>query len=268
MWKGTWDFITATSKVVYDKTADYSSEYAQYLSWYQLEAQAEQEELNEDLDKLDNHNLDNQNTDNIVDEEKMDKIKESDTFDNYNQIIKVEKYSKESEASRILPEVGKWTEYSYFFSEPSHIIDNIYLGSAYNAASYDTLKKLNITTIINVTKEISNYYPDDFDYIKYNLYDNNEHSILEHLDDAYKKIKKHQQNKEGNILVHCYMGRSRSASVVLYYIMRNQVHDNGEPYTFDDALEYTKIKRPIINPTFRFTKDLAKSVMHINKNKS
>ncbi|AYV79687.1 MAG: hypothetical protein Faunusvirus38_1, partial [Faunusvirus sp.] len=35
--------------------------------------------------------------------------------------------------------------------EPTYIIDNLYIGSAVNAASYDELKRLNIQIIMNVT---------------------------------------------------------------------------------------------------------------------
>ena len=41
-------------------------------------------------------------------------------------------------------------------------------GSAYNAASYYDLKEKNIKMILNVTSEISEYYPDDFEY--HNIY--------------------------------------------------------------------------------------------------
>ncbi len=60
------------------------------------------------------------------------------------------------------------------------------------------------------------------------------------------------------------MGRSRSASVVLYYLMRTQKNDDGTPFSFDDALKFLQDKRPIVNPTFRFTKDLAKSMIGKN----
>ena len=35
-------------------------------------------------------------------------------------------------------------------------------------------------------------------------------------------------------------------------------------YTFDEALNFVKQKRPIVNPTFRLTKDLACSIMDSN----
>ena len=135
------------------------------------------------------------------------------------------------------------------------------MGSAFNAASYYDLKRNNIKVILNVTKEISTYYPDDFKYFNYNIYDNNIESIEDYLEKAYQDIKKYQQEYDGNILVHCYMGASRSATVVLYYLMKEMKNESGLPVTHTEALEYLKSKRPVVNPTHRFTKDLGKSIM-------
>ena len=103
-------------------------------------------------------------------------------------------------------------------------------------------------------------------YVNYDIYDNNKDSISEHLGDAYQSIKKIQENtnkeeKESNILIHCYMGSSRSASLVLYYLMKNGTNSQGTLMTHEEALNFLKNKRPIINPTFRLTKDLARSIM-------
>lgn len=230
MWR-LWNNVTAGSKVFYDKTSDY---FNYYTSWGD-------EEMEKDI------------------VEKLESLQQ-DKIDDYNSVITVDKYNKEDNGTRLMPEVSYYEAFSYFWDNPTHVVDNIYLGSAYNAAYYDTLTEFNIKVIINVTKEISNYYPDNFIYIKYNLYDNNKHSIEKYLEKAYNDIKYHQENTEGNILIHCYMGASRSASVVIYYLMRTKKRDDGTPYTFDDALKFLKEKRPIVNPTFRFTKDLAKSI--------
>lgn len=186
---------------------------------------------------------------------------EEDCLSNYDKLIKITKYEDENKSKRILKEVGLYEEYGYFFSDPSHVVDNIYLGSAQNASNYDTLKKYDIGLIMNVTKEISEWFPKDFKYVRYDLKDNNEHSISEYLDQAYNDIIEYQKNHHGNILIHCFMGRSRSASVVLYYLMKTKKNEDGTSFTFDDALEFLKEKRPIVNPTFRFAKDLAKSLI-------
>ncbi len=231
MWKA-FDYVVAGgkhmyagSKVAYDKTVDFLS-------------------LNNSTDEEDKE----------IDENTCDEMQD------YNTLLKVENYNSEKGNKRIFPDISYYDQINMFFGNPTHIVDNIYLGSAFNAASYSTLKDFNIKVIFNITKEISNYYPKDFIYYKCNIYDNNKHSISTFLEKIYQEIRHHQQKTEGNILVHCYMGASRSASAVLYYIMKTQKNSSGEYLQFDEALSFIKEKRQI-NPTFRFTKDLAKSIL-------
>ena len=228
MWKFV-DYINAGSKVVYDKTTDYMT----YYTGLQNE----------------------ENQDNIS----SSSINLEDKIDEYDTDLEIKKYNNEECNKRLYPHLSLWDEYAVFFGPPTHIIDNLYLGSAFNAASYDVLKDLDIRVILNITKEIRNYYDEEFEYIRCDLYDNNQQSIAKYLERAYNEIINHQNNTGGNILVHCFMGASRSASVIIYYIMKKKKKDDGTPYTFDDALEYLRQKRPIVNPTFRFTKDLARS---------
>ena len=143
-----------------------------------------------------------------------------------------------------------------WFSEPTHIVDNIYLGSAYNAASYYSLKEKDIKLILNITNSISKYYPDSFDYIKYELNDNNNDSISNYLVSSYIDIKGYQNRfPNNNILIHCFAGASRSASVVLYYLIKENRKKNPD-YSLDDALDFLKKKRIIINPTYKFFKEI------------
>lgn len=57
------------------------------------------------------------------------------------------------------------------------------------------------------------------------------------------------------------MGASRSASIVIYYLMKTQKNPDGSCFTFDNAFQYLREKRCTVNPTFRLTKDLASSIM-------
>lgn len=183
-----------------------------------------------------------------------------DSILDYKDVINVELYENEDQSMRIYPPSGIYNEYSTFWGNATKVVDNIYLGSAFNAASYSTLKKLNIKVILNATTEISNYFESDFIYLRYELYDNNKNRIRGYLEKSFNDIRYHQENTDGNILIHCFMGASRSASIVLYYLMRTQFNDDGSRYTFDDAMAFLKNKRLIVNPTFRLTKDLANSV--------
>ena len=160
--------------------------------------------------------------------------------------------NKKCNKKRLFDQVPILDQINTFFSKPTHIIDNIYVGSAFNASHYNTLQDLDIGLIINITSEISNQYPDKIKYKKYPLYDNNKQSIKTHLENAYKNIIKYQSNNiDKNILVHCFMGASRSVSVIIYYLMCK--HN----YSVHDAIIFIKKKREIINPTLLFYNELS-----------
>lgn len=218
------EHISAVMKVSYAKTADYVSYYLGYGDTSDVPQNRTDDEIHE-----------------------------------FNEVLQIEKYEDEKQSRRLYQELTFLNRYTVYFGPPTHVIDNIYLGSAHNAAMLTDLQDLNIKAVINVTKEIPNFFPECFQYIRYNLYDNNQHSIEKYLEDGYRQILNHRDNTEGNILIHCYMGASRSASLVIYYLMKTMKHADGNSFTFDDALQFIKKKRAIVNPTFRFTKDLAKS---------
>lgn len=141
---------------------------------------------------------------------------------------------------------------SFITSPPVHIIDNIFLSGAHGAANYSVLKNLDIKTIINVTKEIQNYYPDDFKYYKYEILDNDNAEIEEYIMDIMKII----DSTNGNILIHCFLGKSRSASVVIYYLM------SRHNMSLDEAVTFVKKKRDI-NPNKRFI-DILKKMKRVD----
>ena len=264
------NILTAVARVAYDKAYDYIT---YYTAWDYNEDNCNNiitDISGVDIDTIIENDLNNLNDEDInnINNTTSEPTSLNDSILDYQDIIDVTKYTDETQNKRILPEISFFSQYSTFLDNPTHIIDNIYLGSAYNAANYDILKEHNITVIFNVTNEIRDYFPDEFTYVRYKLYDNNKERIKSHVHDAYEKIKYHQQNTEGNIFIHCYMGKSRSATIVLFYIMKTMKHSDGSAYSFDDALEFLKSKRPIVNPTFRFTKDIAQSVIKSNKSQN
>jgi len=151
---------------------------------------------------------------------------------------------------RIFLKVPMVTQVKTFLSPPTYIVNGIYLGSAFNASNKELLDYYNIKYIINVTNEISNYYPEDITYVNYKIYDNNKDKISDFLDDSYIKLKEFINNNNGNILVHCFMGASRSATVVAHYLIKEF---NLSP---ELAIINLKEKRITINLTNRFYNDL------------
>ena len=150
---------------------------------------------------------------------------------------------------------------SIFFKNPDFIIDNIYLGNGYNAANYDLLKKKDIKLVINITEELSNYFTNEFDYLQIKILDNDNNFITPHLDIFFNKIDSFNKKKDGNILIHCYMGSSRSVSFVIAYLMKYHKKNYDEAYNFLNA------KRENININIKFIHEIINYFDNINYNK-
>jgi protein-tyrosine phosphatase len=148
---------------------------------------------------------------------------------------------------RIEPKLPWYTQYSYFYSEADEIIEHLYLGSSFNAYSLTDIKNKNINVILNITEEIDNFYEYDksITYYRFSIKDNNEDDISEILEKSYEIIDEHITNGN-NILVHCYMGASRSASVIIYYLMKKF------NWNYEDALLFVSNKRKLVNLSQKF----------------
>jgi atypical dual specificity phosphatase len=141
--------------------------------------------------------------------------------------------------------------------DPTNIIDNIYLGNGYNASNYICLKKLKIGLIVNITCEIPNYYETEFEYMNIKILDHNGCKIGKFFDDFYDKLIAWQtKNKEKpldqrkNILIHCFMGSSRSATLSCAYLIKKY----GK--SVQESLDFVREKRPVVNVNNTFIGDL------------
>lgn len=158
-----------------------------------------------------------------------------------------------TETPRINPILPFYKQYYSFFSESSKIIDNLYLGSSFNAYSLTELNDKKVNVIINITDDIDNFFADDsnFTYYKFPIKDNNEDDITDILNHTFNIIKYHL-NKGDCILVHCFMGASRSASVIIHYLMKTN------NISYDRALQYVIEKRNVVNLSELFELTLRK----------
>ena len=158
-----------------------------------------------------------------------------------------------TETVRLDPTVthGALDNVCLLFTPPTHVIDNIYIGNSLNASNYYELEDNNITHVVNVSEEISNYFPDDIKYMRIPVSDTNDASLERYFPDALKFIGNVDPFSGGeNVLVHCFMGSSRSATIVVLYLMRN--HD----MTFSEAYTYLKSRRPVVNMNITFADEL------------
>ena len=133
----------------------------------------------------------------------------------------------------------------------SKITNRIFLGNHLDAKNGDFLKRNNIQMVINVAVEVPKpNYPFPMLYYKFNLNDIPEQSLYPYIHIIYKLINDFITNNDGNILIHCYAGISRSTSLLIAYLMLKY----NVPY--EEAYDFVKLKRPIINPNTGFVKQL------------
>ena len=134
------------------------------------------------------------------------------------------------------------------FNDLDEITDNLYLGNLASAENIEELKKKGIKKVLSVL--------DSFAWPKYKESDNINHkaisisdlenqNIIQYFGECLNFIKGNDK-----ILVHCAVGASRSASIVIAYIMWTK------KMLYKEAFEFVHKKRNIICPNFGFVDQL------------
>ncbi|KRX05885.1 hypothetical protein PPERSA_03822 [Pseudocohnilembus persalinus] len=137
-------------------------------------------------------------------------------------------------------------------SHSSQILEWLYLGAERNANNHKELTvRTNINMILNTATEVQNYYPEQFEYMKIDLFDSVSQDLLPYFEQGIEYIKTAKDNNK-RILVHCIQGISRSASFVLAYLMKH------EKMTLKEAFQLVKSKRSIARPNPKFVESLLK----------
>ncbi|CAJ1063793.1 protein phosphatase Slingshot homolog 2b isoform X2 [Xyrichtys novacula] len=132
---------------------------------------------------------------------------------------------------------------------PTEIFDHVFLGSEWNASNLEELQKSGVQYILNVTREIDNFFPGVFEYHNIRVYDEEATDLLAYWNDTYKFISR--AKKAGSkCLVHCKMGISRSAATVIAYAMKEHGWD------LKKAFDYVKERRTVTKPNPSFMRQL------------
>ena len=127
-----------------------------------------------------------------------------------------------------------------------YICNNIFLGDSIVASNETYLKENNISAVVNCAKDfISNY--NEIKFLELSLYDDTIELIIPKFEVAYKFIKEYSDN---NILIHCLQGKSRSVSLVVFYLMKEKGWD------YDTCIKFIKERRPSISPNIGFVEQL------------
>ncbi len=133
---------------------------------------------------------------------------------------------------------------------PFEILPHMYLSCRKGASNREGLELNNISRILNVTTEDSEYeHLEGFTYHQIAVEDKHEVNMLDCLPRAFAFIDEAKAANE-KVLVHCHAGMSRSVTVVLAYLMK------FEGFTLNNAYDYVKQKKSNISPNFSFMEQL------------
>lgn len=140
----------------------------------------------------------------------------------------------------------------YGTSIPDKIIDVLYLGDRLAASNKEWLREHGVTHIINIAAiSCSCFYPGVFKYLSIPIYDTVSQDIGQFFPACTRFIKK-AIRQGGKVLVHCEAGRSRSATIILQYLI------SEERYTLKEAYKLVKRARIIVMPNITFFAQLRK----------
>ena len=133
--------------------------------------------------------------------------------------------------------------------EANEIIDGIYLGNINSSYDIEKLQEIGITHIISVLAGFIPPYPNEFKYLQLNALDTTNTDLSNKFEIANNFIDDAFEN-EGKVLIHCMAGRSRSATILLAYMIKSF------GMTTENALNSVLLKRSIVEPNNYFKKQL------------
>tara|TARA_B100001758_G_C18148758_1_gene472899 strand:- start:23 stop:607 length:585 start_codon:yes stop_codon:yes gene_type:complete len=131
-----------------------------------------------------------------------------------------------------------------FFQEPNLIIEDLYLGSGYHAAQWEWLEDNNIKNIVNVALEVPNFFTDDLSYLECQSIKDDGLESFDSLDNIIDSIHNCLEKKE-KVYIHCLVGRSRSATIIIAYLMKYK------NMALLEAVHFVREKREVVNPSLK-----------------
>ncbi len=148
--------------------------------------------------------------------------------------------------------VNIYNDLFLFFGNPAvQVHDRLWVGSAINAADQHFVEAVPIAGIVNVTPEVPNFYTLTVKYCNIAIRDDQDCDITVPLyEEAALFIDGILSDyPSGHVLVHCFVGRSRSVAVCCYWRMTRC------GLSFDQCYADISAKRPYsrINESFART---------------
>jgi dual specificity phosphatase 12 len=134
--------------------------------------------------------------------------------------------------------------------------ENVYIASLFALSNKTALEKANITHVVSVLRrpqaDIIEISSTPFQRLIIEVDDSKDENLLEHFSSAVKFIQS-GLNSGGGVLVHCVMGKSRSAAVCIAYLLNHQPNT----LTPEIALGILRETRPMCEPNEGFMEQLS-----------
>jgi protein-tyrosine phosphatase len=137
----------------------------------------------------------------------------------------------------------------------SEIVKNkLYVGGELPAGNLELLQSLGIETVINMSPaSVPSSFPNEFQYIAYDVYDTASEDIASLIPSVLRVI-----HEGGKVYLHCQQGVSRSISMAVAYVMWK------DGLSCDAALAYVKARRSIASPNSGFLTRLYEYQAHLS----
>ncbi|CAE6924199.1 DUSP12, partial [Symbiodinium sp. CCMP2592] len=129
------------------------------------------------------------------------------------------------------------------------VFPGLFISDAEAAAHYAELRSKGITHVAVVARSCKAQFPGAFRYLTLDLLDDGTDNLLPHLSRCFAFLDEAFQ-AHGRVLVHCFAGASRSASIVTAYLMRTW------RLPFSLALQIFKATYPNASPAENFCEQL------------
>ncbi|KAJ8275998.1 hypothetical protein COCON_G00077500 [Conger conger] len=141
----------------------------------------------------------------------------------------------------------------------SPILPFLFLGNERDAQDLNLLLQFNIGFVVNVTTHLPLYHLDTglVRYKRLPATDNSRQNLRQYFEEVFEFIEEAHQTGRG-VLVHCQAGVSRSATIVIAYLMKHTL------MTMMDAYKYVRSRRPVVSPNLNFMGQLLEFERDLN----
>lgn len=147
---------------------------------------------------------------------------------------------------------------------PNEILEGfLFLGNMWHAQSKQVIQHLGITHVVNASLDVDNVFATEgVQYKAVKIKDRPESDIGAFFDSTFEFIESAKRTHHGRVLVHCTQGISRSATLVIMYLMR------ANNWSLVTAVNFAMASRGVVYPNEGFFRSLMAEEFRLYKGNS